>query len=347
MTTLQHTLDALLAAIAAAGTPAELEAAEKQALGKDGALQAQLRGLKDLPEDERKAIGAAVNQAKEAVQAAAAARRTQLAEQAVQAALAVPPLDATLQLPAALPAAHGAMHVLYQTQYIIEDVFTEMGFTIADGPELENEYYNFDALNIPATHPARDKWDTFFVKGSDQNGQRLLLRTHTSNMQVRMLRQHGAPLRFICPGRVYRNEATDATHEHTFDQVEGLVVDKGITMAHMVWFFELFLGRIFGQSMQVRLRPSFFPFTEPSVEVDCTCPYCSGKGCSVCKRSGWIELMGAGMVHPHVLREGGVDPEVYTGFAFGFGLTRMAAMRHGVPDIRLLTQSDTRFVRQW
>jgi phenylalanyl-tRNA synthetase alpha chain len=223
-----------------------------------------------------------------------------------------------------------------------------MGFTIEDGPEAESDYYNFEGLNFPKDHPARDMQDTFFVKQEpDLKHGPLVLRTHTSPVQVRTMEKYGAPLRIIVPGRVFRNEATDARHEHTFNQVEGMLIDKDISLAHLKGVMQEFLTRLFGREMKVRFRPGYFPFVEPGIELDMSCTLCGEKGCRVCKYTGWLEFMGAGMVHPNVLKAGGIDPKAYQGWAFGFGLTRLIMMRYGIDDIRLLTGGDLRFLEQF
>ena len=223
-----------------------------------------------------------------------------------------------------------------------------MGFSIVDGPEVESEFYNFEGLNIPSYHPARDMQDTFFIdKPADHAEGKLVLRTQTSPNQIRAMKKYGAPLRIIVPGRVFRNEATDASHEHTFDQVEGLMIDTDISLAHLKGTLQTFLARLFKREMKVRFRPGYFPFVEPGVEMDMSCPFCGGTACRVCKHSGWIEFMGAGMVHPNVLKAGGVDPEKYQGWAFGFGLTRLVMMRYGIDDIRHLQSGDLRFNEQF
>lgn len=223
-----------------------------------------------------------------------------------------------------------------------------MGFQVVDGPEIESEFYNFEGLNIPSYHPARDMQDTFFIdKEPDKVEGKLVLRTHTSPNQVRAMLKYGAPLRIIVPGRVFRNEATDASHEHTFDQVEGLLIDKDISIAHLKGVMKEFLGRLFDREMEVRFRPGYFPFVEPGIELDMSCPFCGGKACRVCKHTGWIEFMGCGMVHPNVLKAGGIDPKKYQGWAFGFGLTRLVMMRYGIDDIRHLQSGDLRFNTQF
>jgi len=235
----------------------------------------------------------------------------------------------------------GHLHPSTIVQYEIEDIFARMGFGIYDGPQVESEYYNFTALNTPADHPARDSQDTFWLE------QGLLLRSQTSNLQVRMLEKYGAPFRGIFPGRVFRNEATDASHDHTFYQLEGLMVDKDINIGNLIAVMKTFLSTLFNTEVDVRLRPGFFPFVEPGFELDIKCLICDGKGCSVCKQSGWVELMPCGLVHPKVIRAGGLDPKEYSGFAFGLGFTRLVMMRYKIDDIRLLQSGDLRFLKQF
>jgi phenylalanyl-tRNA synthetase alpha chain len=258
----------------------------------------------------------------------------------------------------------GNLHPLTQVQEEIEDVFKSLGFMILDGPELESDWYNFEALNIPADHPAREMQDTFYInnqeirdkkqinskfhpESSSGPNPKLVMRTHTSNVQVRAMEKYGVPLRCIVPGRVFRHEATDSRHEHTFYQVEGLMIDENIFLSHLKAVIDAFIKAILGQQFKMRLRPGFFAFVEPGLEVDLYCVLCQGKGCRVCKYTGWTEFMGAGLVHPHVLRAGGVDPQKYAGFAFGFGLERIAMMKYGIDDIRLFHCGDLRFLRQF
>ena len=239
--------------------------------------------------------------------------------------------------------AQGSLHPVTQVQNDLEDLFTSMGFIIADGPELESDYFNFTTLNIPPTHPARDMHDTFYLEGRGD----IVMRTHTSPVQIRTMREYGAPLRMIAPGRCFRNEATDVRHEHTFHQLEGMVIDKGITFGHMKGVLEIVAKRLYGPETKMRLRPKFYPFVEPGVNGEVTCFLCKGKGCRLCKKTGWLEIFGAGMVHPNVLKEGGINPEVYTGFAFGFGLTRLVMLKYGIDDVRLLESGDLRFLKQF
>jgi phenylalanyl-tRNA synthetase alpha chain len=238
----------------------------------------------------------------------------------------------------------GHLHPLTLVTNDIQAIFADMGFEVASGPEVETEHYNFDALNIPANHPARDMWDTFWLKPKNAGK---LLRTHTSPVQIRYMEAHKPPLRIIAPGKVFRHEATDATHEAQFYQIEGLAVGTDITLGHLKGTLTDFFSKFFGTKSEIRFRPSYFPFTEPSVEIDAVCFKCSGKGCSVCKHSGWIEVMGAGMVHPQVLKNVGIDPLVYRGFAFGAGIDRLAMLKYGVDDVRLFYNGDLRVVNQF
>ena len=237
----------------------------------------------------------------------------------------------------------GHLHPMTQAIHTIYEIFREIGFDIALGPEVETEFYNFDALNIPADHPARDMHDTFWLKSKDKK----VLRTHTSPVQIRYMETHEPPFRIIVPGKVFRNEATDATHEAQFYQVEALVIDKHISVGHLKWTLETFFEKFFGKKVQTRLRPSFFPFVEPGFETDITCFKCDGKGCNICKQTGWIEMGGSGLVHPHVIKSGGLDPEQWQGFAFGFGIDRLVMLKYGIEDVRLIYQPDLRVINQF
>jgi phenylalanyl-tRNA synthetase alpha chain len=305
----------------------------------DGALTMVLRGLKDVPSDQRKIVGQRANEIKADLEARLAARRAALEAAETERALQTERLDVTLP-GRTVPA--GGLHPLTQTIRDICGVFAEMGFHIIEGPEVETDFYNFQALNIPADHPARDMQDTFWVVP----GQ-ILLRTQTSPNQIRIMQQTRPPVRAVVPGKVYRNEATDATHEAMFHQIEGLLVDKTTTMRDLRGCLERFAQQIFGPATKVRFRPSYFPFTEPSAEVDVTCIVCGGTGCRVCKYSGWVEIAGSGMVHPQVLRNVNYDPAIYRGFAFGMGVERIAMMRYGITEIRLFSQNDLRFLSQF
>lgn len=314
-------------------------------LGRKGKLTDILRGLKDLSGEQKGTIGKLSNEVKNTLQSAFAKKEQELESATLEAELGKDFFDTTIP-GTARPVGH--IHPLSQVQEEVERIFNQMGFTIADGPEVESEYYNFEGLNIPKDHPARDMQDTFFIADKkDKDQGRMVLRTHTSPVQIRTMEKYGAPLRLIVPGRVFRNEATDASHEHTFNQVEGLLIDKGISLSHLKGVLTEFLTRLFQKEVKVRFRPGYFPFVEPGLEVDFSCLLCNEKGCRVCKKTGWIEFMGAGMVHENVLKAGGIDSKEYQGWAFGFGLTRLVMMRYGIDDIRHLTGGDLRFVKQF
>ena len=333
------------AAIDGAGTSAELEELRVRYLGRKAELPNVLRGIAQLPAEQRGPTGKAANQARQALEALIAQRTEQLAGGELEARLRADVVDVTL--PGAPPQPVGHLHLLTATRREIEDVFLGLGFRIAEGPEIETVYYNFDALNHAPTHPARDRMDTFYVAGRDD----VVLRTHTSPMQVRMMEAHPPPLYVIVPGRVYRRDS-DATHTPQFHQIEGLAVDVDITLADLKGTLLAFARAIFGPDREVRLRPHFFPFTEPSVEVDVSCfmNHESGRRCRVCKDTGWVEILGSGMVDPNVfgyVAEHGYDPERVQGFAFGMGIERIAMLKHGVPDLRLLYDNDVRFLEQF
>lgn len=327
-----------LAAIAAAADRAALESARVEFLGRKGALAQIGKEMGKLSPEDRARIGRLLNAAKEHIEARFEARKAAFDLAELNARLDAEWLDLTLPAPGPRP---GSLHPLTQIQRELEDLFTSLGFAVVDGPEVESEWYNFDALNIPPTHPARDAQDTFWL----ENG--LLLRTHTSPVQVRAMEKFGPPLRIIAPGRVFRNEEVDASHEHTFYQLEGMMVDQDVSIAHMLYFMKTLLAAIFRREVTVRLRPGFFPFVEPGFELDIQCLLCGGAGCPVCKQSGWVELLPCGLVHPNVLRAGGIDPEAWNGFAFGLGLTRLVMMRYAIDDIRLLAAGDLRFLQQF
>jgi len=318
-------------------------------LGRKGELTNILKSLKDLSAEEKRTIGSKTNTVKLAIEAQIKTKQSRL--EAVEIAKKLSGEFFDITTPASLGAVKpeiGHIHPLSQVQMETENIFRQMGFSIMDGPEVESEYYNFEGLNIPADHPARDMQDTFFLKDkSEPKHGRLVLRTHTSPVQVRTMEKYGAPLRIIVPGRVFRYEATDASHDSTFYQVEGLVIDKNISLADLKGVMAEFLTRLFSKEVKVRFRPGYFPFVEPGLELDFSCLICNEKGCSVCKHTGWVEFMGAGMVHPNVLKAGGVDANKYQGWAFGFGLTRLVMMRYGIDDIRLLQSGDLRFIQQF
>ncbi len=316
----------------------ELEEFRVKYLGKKSVFTELLRSLGTLSAEERPAMGQAINATKKQVEDALAARETEILAAARAQQLLDERLDVTMPGKAA-PV--GGLHPLNVVLNDLIDIFRSMGFDVVDGPEVETDYYNFEALNVPADHPARDMQDTFYLTDT------MLLRTQTSAAQIRTMENRKPPIRIVCPGRVYRADEVDATHSPVFHQVEGLVVDKGITLCDLKGVLEQFAHEMYGADTEVRFRPSFFPFTEPSVEVDVSCPECGGKGCRVCKGSGWIEILGAGMVHPRVLAGCGIDPEEYSGFAFGIGLDRLTTTRHKISDIRLLFENDLRFLNQF
>lgn len=315
---------------------AALEQLRVHYLGKKGVLTEYLKSLGQLDAVLRPQAGQAVNQAKEALQSALAARRAALEQAELHAQLGAETLDVTLP---GRGQHGGGLHPVTRTLERIEALFTTLGFEVAYGPEIEDDYHNFEALNIPDHHPARAMHDTFYVN------QYTLLRTHTSPVQIRALRAQGAPLRIIAPGRVYRCDS-DLTHTPMFHQVEGLLVDEHVTFADLKGLLDDFLRSFFEQDLKVRFRPSYFPFTEPSAEVDIACVMCAGQGCRVCGQSGWLEVLGCGMVHPQVFQNVGIDNERYTGLAFGMGVERLAMLRYGVNDLRLFFENDARFLQQ-
>jgi phenylalanyl-tRNA synthetase alpha chain len=303
---------------------------------KQGILRALLDGIKSVPPEERRARGEAVNRLKAQVELRLAELDEELTAAERREALAREVVDVTL--PGRRPPT-GSLHPVTLVLREMEEIFAEIGFSVAEGPEVEDDYHNFQALNFPPDHPARDTQDTFFL----ENG--LLLRTHTSPVQIRTMLSRRPPIRVICPGRVYRHD-NDLRHSPMFHQVEGLVVAEGITVGHLKGTLEAFCRRLFSPATKIRLRPSYFPFTEPSAEVDVTCPFCGGGGCDTCSRTGWMEILGCGMVDPRVLAGCGIDPAVYSGFAFGMGADRVAMIRHDVPNIRVLFENDERLLRQ-
>lgn len=318
--------------------PKDLEDFRVRFMGKKGSVTGLLRGMGSLPAEERPKMGQLVNQLRQELEEALDTRSAALQAELQRRKLESEKLDVTMP---GKKSRSGGLHPLNVVLEDIIDIFQSMGFDVVDGPEVETDYYNFQALNVPKDHPARDMQDTFYL------ADRLLLRTQTSAAQARTMEERKPPIRIICPGRVYRADEVDATHSPVFHQIEGLVIDKGITMCDLKGVLEQFAQEIYGPETKVRFRPSFFPFTEPSVEVDVTCSECGGKGCRVCKGAGWIEILGAGMVHPRVLKMGGIDPEEYSGFAFGIGLDRLTTTRYKISDIRLLFENDQRFLEQF
>ena len=317
---------------------ADLEQIRIQYLGKKGELTSVLRGMGALSAEERPVVGQIANEVRAEIENALKIKAEAQKAAELERKLATEKIDVTLPSNVAAP---GKLHPLTQVQRTIEDIFIGMGFSIAEGPEVEYDYYNFQALNIPENHPARDTQDTFYIT------ENILLRSQTSPVQVRTMEKQKPPIRVISPGRVYRSDAVDATHSPLFHLVEGLVVDKGITMGDLKGMLETFAKTLFGNDTRLRFRPHHFPFTEPSAEVDVSCFVCGGKGCRVCKNEGWIEILGAGMVHPYVLSNCGIDPEEYSGFAFGMGVERIAMKYYGIDDMRLLYENDTRFLGQF
>lgn len=330
------------AAVEAASSVDELRAVEADLLGRRGSLTELKKGLGALDPDARREVGAALNLARGSIEELVEARRAALEGAERAAVIAAERLDLTERTG---HRTRGALHLVTQTWDRLVDVFIGMGFTVAEGPEVETDWYNFEALNIPAAHPARGMWDTLYVDLGDP--ETVLLRTHTSPVQIRVMTETPPPIYAVMPGRVYRRDTADATHMPVFHQIEGLVIDRDISFADMAGTLEAFTSAYFGGSIHSRLRPSYFPFTEPSAEYDINCVFCEGSGCRTCSQTGWLELGGCGMVHPNVLRNVGLDGEEWTGFAFGFGLDRLALMRHGVDDIREMYSGDVRFLEQF
>ncbi len=316
----------------------ELENIRLRLLGKKGELTSVLRGMGSLSAEERPAIGQLVNSTRESIEEKIETVKKELGGKETDNKLKNEIIDVTV------PGKNktlGTKHPLTIVLDEIKEVFLGMGYEIAEGPEIETDYYNFEALNLPKEHPARDTQDTFYIT------ENILLRTQTSPVQIRTMENRKPPIKIICPGRVYRSDAVDATHSPIFNQVEGLVVDKGVTMGDLVGTLQTFAKSLFGENTKIRLRPHHFPFTEPSAEVDASCWVCGGKGCRICKGEGWIEILGAGMVHPKVLKICGIDPEIYSGFAFGLGVERTTMGKFNIDDLRLLYESDVRFLKQF
>ncbi len=309
-------------------------------LGRKGELNKILRGLADLGNEEKKTIGQMANDLKSEI----AEKFEQAKEIIAKGALTKEPVDVTLPGEKIIS---GHLHLITQIQNDLDDLFTSMGFMVLDGPELESDYFNFEALNIPAHHPARDMMDTFYIKDKAGEKTDMVMRTHVSPVLVRAMQKYGAPIRCVIPGRVFRSEAIDASHDHTFYQMDGLMVDKNISISNMIAVMKELLRGIFKKEVEVRVRPGFFPFVEPGIEIDMKCMICNGAGCPTCKQSGWLEILPGGLVHPNVLRAGGLDPKVYDGFAFDVGVTRLAMMKYGIDDIRLFNSGDLRFLEQF
>ncbi len=333
--TIQKEFEARLAAVSGLAGLDELKVAY---LGKKGALTALLKGMGQLSPEERPAAGQLVNQVRAYIEQSLAGKAEELKAAALRLKLEQEAVDVTMP---GKTRKTGSLHPIQQISDEMKDLFIGMGYEIADGPEIEFDYYNFEALNLPEGHPARDTQDTFYIT------DKMLLRTQTSSVQVRVMEQQKPPIRIICPGKVYRADNVDATHSPIFHQIEGLVVDRGVTMGDLKGTLEVYAKHMFGPETKIRLRPHHFPFTEPSAEVDVSCWTCGGKGCRMCKGEGWIEVLGCGMVHPEVLRRCGIDPEVYSGFAFGIGVERTAMARFGVTDMRQFFEGDARFLAQF
>ncbi|NOY53112.1 MAG: phenylalanine--tRNA ligase subunit alpha [Deltaproteobacteria bacterium] len=325
------------ARIRKASTLTEVQDCKVCILGKKGELTKLLAGMKDLSPAERPVVGKAVNEVKQRLNRSFARRSEEIEDQELQRRLREERIDITLP---GRPRRRGTLHPITRTFREIESVFTGLGFRVAEGPEIEEDFYNFEALNIPRDHPARDMQDTFYISGD------ILLRTHTSPVQIRIMKKQPPPVRIIAPGKVYRCDA-DVSHTPMFHQVEGLMVDRGIRFGDLKGILEIFLHRLFGKDVGIRFRPSFFPFTEPSAEVDIACVICNGKGCRVCKHSGWLEILGAGMVDPEVFLRVGYDPEEVSGFAFGVGVERIAMLRYRIDDIRRFFENDPHFLSQF
>lgn len=339
-----------LAAIRAADSTGSLDAVRVSVLGKSGSLTAYLRNMGQVPKEERAQVGKAVNEARQEVEAALEARKEELAAAELEASIDASAVDVTLPGRAQQI---GTRHLINRVSEEICDVFLGLGYTVAEGPEVETDYYNFTALNAPADHPSRSMQDTFYVR--DLSGEEsavrgesdVLLRTQTSGVQVHVMEDQELPIYIVAPGKVFRRDVADPSHLPQFTQIEGLVVDKGITFGDLKGTLDYFCKAVFGPDRKTRFRAHYFPFTEPSAEVDVSCGVCHGEGCRMCKGTGWLEILGCGMVDPNVLEMSGIDPEIYSGFAFGVGVERVACLKYNVPDLRLLLQGDMRFLRQF
>lgn len=330
-------LDQAKSALNATKNLEELNAFSLEYLSKTGKVSAYMQKVKDIAPDKRKEFGMAVNALRQELSALVDERQKEFEKIKIQNKV-----DSTPDVDLTTPNANerGSLHPITIVQNKVIDVFLSMGFTVEDGNEIETEYNNFEAVNVPKNHPARDMQDTFYL----DNGQ--VLKTHTSAAQNRIMRKYGAPLKAIFPGRCFRNEELDASHENTFFQIEGMMIDKNVSISNLIYFMKEMLTRVFGKEINVRLRPGFFPFVEPGFELDISCPYCDGKGCKVCKHGGWIELCPCGMIHPNVLKMGGIDPDEYQGFAFGLGFSRLAMMNFDITEIRLLNSGNIKALSQ-
>jgi phenylalanyl-tRNA synthetase alpha chain len=337
-TKLEELRRATLAAFTSAFSLEQLEESRVSALGRKGALAQISKEFGKLAPEERARIGKLLNSVKQDLECEYEEKKKRFEQAELAARLASEWIDVTLPAPGIRP---GSLHPITQLQNELEELFTSLGFAVVYGPEVETEEHNFDALNVPANHPARDMQDTFWL------GDGNVLRTHTSPVQARGMRQLRPPLRMVAPGRAFRNEEVDASHEHTFYQLEGMMVDREVSVANLIYFMKTLLSSVFHRDATVRLRPGYFPFVEPGFELDLQCLICDGAGCAVCKYSGWVEMLGCGLVHPNVLRMSNIDPDEWSGFAFGLGLTRLAMMRYEIDDIRLLQGGDLRFLTQF
>lgn len=326
------------AEITSANSIAELENTRIKYLGKKGELTLVLRGMGSLPAEERPVVGSLVNEARDFIESKLSQKEREIKEKLLEERLKTEKIDITMP---SKKVELGSIHPITQIINDVKEIFIGLGYEIAEGPEIELATYNFDKLNTPPDHPARDIQDTFYITDS------IVLRSQTSPMQARVMEQQKPPIKIICPGTVYRSDSVDATHSPVFHQIEGLVIDKHISMSDLKGTLELFAKKCLGEKTKIRFRPHHFPFTEPSAEADVSCFVCGGKGCRVCKGEGWIELLGCGMVHPNVLRNCNIDPEVYSGFAFGFGVERIAMAKFGIDDMRLLYENDVRFLKQF
>mgnify|MGYP000955802604 CR=1 FL=1 len=338
MSDMEHRMEEIREALSRAVSDDALQELRVRYLGKKGEITVLMKQMLDRSSEVRPAFGSKINALRAKAEEAFAEKTAELREAALEGRLQHERIDVTLP---GKSAKLGAIHPLNQVYHEVRDIFAGMGFSVVEGPEVEFDHYNFEMLNIPKDHPARDMQDTFYV--SDD----IVVRTHTSPVQVRTMLKYKPPIRVICPGRVYRTDDVDATHSPVFNQVEGLYIDKGVTFADLKGVLGEFLRKFYGQSTVTKFRPGFFPFTEPSAEVDATCALCGGKGCPACKGAGMIEVLGCGMVNPRVLENCGLDPEEYSGFAFGLGLDRLTNIKYGITDIRLLYENDVRFLRQF